>query len=267
MNNNGWIKLHRKLMEWEWYKTSNMVHVFIHFLLLANHKSGKWQGQEIQRGQFITGRKQLSAQMGLSEQVIRTCITRLKSTNEITIKTTNHFSLITICNFLDYQDEEPIIQPAKSKLINQPLTSNQPAINQQLTTNNNDKNEENDNNEKNMYMCMSDFDEIHIPEPIEKPVKSKRKKPEFIPPTEDEFIEYFRVNSYNTDIAKRAFKGYSESGWKDSQGKPVLNWKQKCQHVWFKPEHKSKHKSREQEIKEFERGAEQYRKDGWDVVN
>lgn len=92
--------------------------------------------------------------------------------------------------------------------------------------------------------------------------EKRKKHSEFIAPSQDEFIEYFKANGYKTDIALRAFKGYSESGWKDSQGKPVLNWKQKCQHVWFKPEHKSKVDNRTQE-----EIVEQYRKEGWNVVD
>ncbi|HDY87684.1 MAG TPA: hypothetical protein ENH82_06135 [bacterium] len=144
----GWIKLHRKLIKWEWYHDSNMVHLFIHLLLNANHKDSHWQGNLVKRGQMITGRKQLSADTGLSEQTIRTCLKRLKSTNELTIKPTNRFSLITIVNFNTYNNSdmiqtEPINQPA-----NQQLTSNQPATNQQLTTNKNVKKEKNGKNEK-----------------------------------------------------------------------------------------------------------------------
>ena len=90
----GWIKLHRKLTEWEWYKDNNTKSLFIHLLLMANHKDGRFQGQEGKRGQLITGRKVLSVQTGLSEQQIRTGLNKLISTNEITIKTTNKNSLI-----------------------------------------------------------------------------------------------------------------------------------------------------------------------------
>lgn len=132
----GYIKLFRKFNQWEWRKNPEMVSIFIYLLLSANHEKGKWQGIEIQKGQLITGRNSLSIQTGLSPQSVRTCIKRLKSTNEITIKSTNKFSIITIVNWEDYQVK------STSKSTNN-LTNNQPAINQQSTTNKNVKNDKN----------------------------------------------------------------------------------------------------------------------------
>jgi hypothetical protein len=100
----GWIKVFRSLLDWEWYKKPNMVHLFIHLLLSANHESKKWQGIEIKRGQLVTGRKSLSKATGISERSIRTCLEMLKTTSELTIKTTNKYSIITICKSEDYQE-------------------------------------------------------------------------------------------------------------------------------------------------------------------
>ena len=138
--NNGWIKLHRKLVEWEWFKKSEMVHLFLYFMLLANHEEKKWSGQTIERGQFITGRFSLSENTGISEQTIRTCINKLKSTNEITTKSTNKYTIITITKYDDYQKDD---KKSTNKLT-YGLTNNQPTTNQQLTTNKNDKNDKND---------------------------------------------------------------------------------------------------------------------------
>lgn len=60
----------------------------------------------------------------------------------------------------------------------------------------------------------------------------------FTPPTFDEFADYFAQNGYSKELAKRAFDGYDVANWHDSQGNQVKSWKQKCQHVWFKPENK-----------------------------
>lgn len=140
----GWIKLYRKFEKWEWYNDSKTVHLFIHLLIHANHSDNKWQGNMIKRGQLITGRDKIKAATGITTQSIRTSLSRLKSTNEITIKVTNKFSLITILNYDLYQDIEKTNQPA-----NQQLTNKQPTTNQQLTTNKNDKKEKNLKNDKN----------------------------------------------------------------------------------------------------------------------
>src|SRR5688500_11185688 len=117
----GWIKIHRKLQKWGWYSDSHMVHLFIHFLLEANHENRKWKGQIIKRGQLIFGRKAVSETLGISEQTVRTCMERLKSTNEITSKSTNRFTLVTIVNYEDYQtlDDLPTSKSTSKSTNNQ----------------------------------------------------------------------------------------------------------------------------------------------------
>lgn len=55
---------------------------------------------------------------------------------------------------------------------------------------------------------------------------------------ENEIVNYFIENGYKEEVAKRAFHYYNEANWHDASGKKVLNWKQKMQSVWFKPENK-----------------------------
>lgn len=86
---NGFIVLHRKILKWEWYQKSEMVHLFLHLLLSANHEDSRWQGIEIKRGQLLTGLNSLRKNTHISQRKLRTCITRLKATNEIATKTTN----------------------------------------------------------------------------------------------------------------------------------------------------------------------------------
>ena len=123
----SWIKLYMKLKNWEWYDVPEMVALWVHLLLNANLEEKVWRGITIPRGSFITSRKALSEESGLSEQEVRTCISRLVSTNEITINPTNRFTIITINNFDSYQPKKDSGQPTE-----QP--TNQPAINQQSTT-------------------------------------------------------------------------------------------------------------------------------------
>lgn len=137
----GWIKIHRLIQSWEWYDDSKMVHLFLHLLLSANHKDGSWRGIKIKRGQLIFGRKKASERTGISERSIRTCLDKLKSTEELTIKTTNRYSIITVCKYEDYQ--------LKESDTDQPEASNRPATDQQTTTNKKDKNDKKEKKEKN----------------------------------------------------------------------------------------------------------------------
>lgn len=99
----GWIKLHRKMVNWEWYNDINVKVVFLHLLLTANHEDKKWQGIEIKRGQKITSLEYLSKETNLSIMKIRTALDKLKATNEITVKPTNKYTLINIVKYNDYQ--------------------------------------------------------------------------------------------------------------------------------------------------------------------
>ena len=144
--NEGWIKLHRKMMNWEWYNDSKTLHLFIHLLINANHSDKKWQGKMIKRGQLITGRDKIKSLTGISTQSIRTSLQRLRDTKELTIKATNKYSLITILNYDLYQFTENSNQQT-----NQQLTIKQPTTNQQLTTNKKEKNDNKDKEVRELY--------------------------------------------------------------------------------------------------------------------
>lgn len=103
--NPGFVKIWRKLLDWEWYRSPETKAVFLHLLLTAAYKDTSWQGVEIKRGQILTGRKKLATELGLSEKNIRTCLNRLKLTGEVAIKTANRYSIITICNYDFFQND------------------------------------------------------------------------------------------------------------------------------------------------------------------
>ena len=142
----GHIKLDRKILSWEWYNDANTFRVFIHLLLMATHKDGKYKGFSIKRGQVITGRLKLATTLSLSEMEIRTAINKLKSTGEITIQVTNRFSIVTICKYDVYQYSKNLDNQQNNQPSTKLATNNQPTINQQATTFNNVYNDKNVNN-------------------------------------------------------------------------------------------------------------------------
>lgn len=125
MTSNGYIKLHRKLLNWEWYRDANTTRVFLHLLLIANYGESRYRGVEIHPGQAVIGRRSLSNALGLTEQQVRTALEHLKSTNEITIKSTNKFSVVTVVNWSFYQvDCDESTSKSTSKSTNDQPTSN-----------------------------------------------------------------------------------------------------------------------------------------------
>lgn len=101
----GWIKLHRSLLSWEWWDDWNTTRVWIWLLLNANHGPEKWHGMTIKTGQMITSYGKISEATGLTMRETRTAISHLKSTKNVTCKTTNRFQLVTIENWEFYQSD------------------------------------------------------------------------------------------------------------------------------------------------------------------
>lgn len=141
----SFITVDRKILKWEWYQDVKVFHLFLYFLLRANWEDGRWKGIEVKRGQLITGRLKLSKDTGLSEREIRTCLTKLKTTNEIAIKTTSKYSIVTVCKYDTYQNKFDKIDQHIDQQHVQRETNERPTRDQQTTTNNNTNNNKEDN--------------------------------------------------------------------------------------------------------------------------
>lgn len=153
---NGFIKLHRKLLEWGWYSDSAAKDVFIHLLLTAAYREKTWRDITIKKGQVVVSNKSLADKLGFSVQQIRTAINKLKSTGEITIKSTNKFSIITIVKWEDYQIDEDLLTSSltskstdEQQTNNKQITNNQQTNNKQITTTEEYKEYKNINNINN----------------------------------------------------------------------------------------------------------------------
>lgn len=101
---NGYILIHRKLKEWQWYKDSTTLHLFIDLLLEANYEDSKFKYIIVKRGQCLTSLKRMSENTGLTYQQIRTALSKLEKSGEINKQTTNRYSIITINKYNDYQE-------------------------------------------------------------------------------------------------------------------------------------------------------------------
>ena len=148
----GFIYLHRTLLNWEWVDDPVILKVFIFCLLKANHKENKWQGIVVERGSFITSIGKFSKELNISEMQLRNCIKKLKKSECITSKTTNKYTYISICNYDTYQTYEKDKEQANEQTNNKQITNKQQTNNKQITTNNNDNNEYNENNENNILI-------------------------------------------------------------------------------------------------------------------
>ena len=119
----GWITLHRKLLEWEWYDDIPTCRLFIHLLLRANYKPCKWHGQTLNEGELITSIGSLSEETGLTERQVRTALDKLKNTGEIDKQTTNKFTLVKVRNYAVYQGYDKQTKSSKRQTNDKQMTN------------------------------------------------------------------------------------------------------------------------------------------------
>ena len=148
---NGFVKIHRQIVKWGWYKDPNTFRVFFHILINANHEDREWRGQIIKRGQWVTTRKKMAEELGISERAVRTAINHLKSTNEVTTKTTNKYTVITVENYSKYQDRTSASDQQNDQQSDQQVTNKRPTSDQQNKKEKNDKNDKKREREEYIY--------------------------------------------------------------------------------------------------------------------
>jgi len=158
----GFITLHRKLLDWEWYSDINTKTLFIHCLLKANWEDKNWRGIDIKRGSFVTSYDALSKETKLTIQQIRTSIFKLTKTQEINIQTTNKFTLLSVVKYEDYQSLEiksTHKQQTNNKQTNKQVTTTNNINNNNHLTNNNHK----ENNIEERKLKFASTLEVFLP--------------------------------------------------------------------------------------------------------
>lgn len=182
-----YIKLSRKLMEWEWYGNINTCRLFIHMLLKANWKDGRFEGKLIERGSFVSSLPKLAEETQLTMREVRTAISHLKSTGEVTYKSYAKYTVFTIKNYCRYQfSDTQIDRQATGKRHSNDI----------LTTTIEEKKEG----------------------------KKKRNNNIFVPPTVLQVAEYCDERKNNVD-AESFVNFYTANGWVQGKGKPIKDWK------------------------------------------
>jgi len=106
----GFALLHRKIMELPFYRTdSDAVHLWIHFILSANHAAGpvatEFGELLCRRGEFITGRHTLAQETGIDPNRIKYLILKFEKMGMITKESNKKFSKILVTKYDDYQQK------------------------------------------------------------------------------------------------------------------------------------------------------------------
>lgn len=99
----GFVKLHRSLLRFRWFKHRETLQVFIYLLLSAGYRAASVDGADLSPGQIIAGRRSIAEACGLTERQVRTALTHLKSTGTIAMESTSKYSVITLTGWEKYQ--------------------------------------------------------------------------------------------------------------------------------------------------------------------
>ena len=92
--NNGWIKLHRQILENEFLQHDNNAYLlFTKLLLLANKKNGR----------YITGRHRLAEITNMNPSTVRDTLARLCKEGLADTEPDSKKTVITICKWKHYQ--------------------------------------------------------------------------------------------------------------------------------------------------------------------
>lgn len=194
----GWIKMHRSLLEWEWYDDLPVKVLFIHVLLRANHAPKKWRGEMIETGSLITSLSKLAEETGLSIKQVRNSIKKLEKTGELGTQRGKAWTKITVCKYKDYQacEEKEGTEEGKAGAHEGHSEGTAGA------TNKNEKNER--KKEDNIG-------------------GARKKSRTFTPPSLDEVIAYCKERNNNVD-PKRWHDFYQSKGWMVGKNK-MKDWK------------------------------------------
>lgn len=197
----GWVTLHRKFLQWEWFDKPEMVQLFIYLLLMAGHTERKYRGVTLQRGELVTSMPTIMKDTKLSEQQTRTCIKRLKSTGEITCKSTNKFTIITICNYDRYQGENF-----------EASGQNNGQTNIQATDKQRTNNGHNNNNNVIIKQCNNNINNISVCDKRAHAHVEKQKILEI----------FFFKNFVNPEVeAEKFYDNYEAQGWVRGNGQKI----------------------------------------------
>ena len=128
----GWLKLHRSIIDSAVFKDLEVLKIWIWLLCNASFDTHDtlFLGKVItvHPGQIVTGRKKIAQSTDLNESKVYRSLMLLKSLGNIEIKSNNKFSVITIVKWAKYQGDLEIVNSkttAKQQQDNNTATTGQ----------------------------------------------------------------------------------------------------------------------------------------------
>lgn len=226
MLESGYIKLYRSLLNWEWYDDINTKTVFLHLLLTVNIAKRQWHGITVPCGSRVSSYAVLAKETRLTERQVRTAISHLETTGELTRYKYPNFTVFAINNYDKYQlltDE----------------TTGQRQGNDKVATGQRQQNKKIEEDKEDNYLSFLDAE-----------------KEKNAPPTFEEVQKYAEENGIETDL-KRFYSYYEQHQWKTKNGDDITDWTATLRY-WEKRDGKFKKKKKQQQETPVSENAEAY---------
>jgi hypothetical protein len=247
----GYILLARCIIDSEVFASQKMLKVWVWCLCKANHKGrfvslkvGRgFKTVKVERGQFLFGRFKAEEDLSIDGSTIYKIIKKLELLEQITIESNNQYSIITICNYEEYQDPKNYKVTTNEQPTNNQVTAEEQPSNTNNTHNTNKESINNINKEsENFSKTKSPESDLPIKEEKEEKKKSSEKKEKkktdrthqryTIPPDISWMEKYSREycpeeysDSECTELARSCFDHHAARGWKFPRtGKSVIDW-------------------------------------------
>lgn len=135
----GWVPIPRSILDQQFFKDADAVHLYLYLQLKAAYKPtmDTFDGKpiELQKGQLITGRKQIANDLNMSESKVERVLKRLRNGRKVNTRNGLRMRLISIIYEVDEIESE--------RETNAKRTRNEREVNTFINKNNN-KDKDND---------------------------------------------------------------------------------------------------------------------------
>ena len=198
MLGSGYIKLYRSLLNWEWYDDINTKTVFLHLLLTVSIAESQWHGITVPRGSRVSSYAVLAKETRLTERQVRTAISHLEMTGELTRYKHPKFTVFAINNYDKYQ-------------LMTDKTTEQRQGDDRETTGWRQQYKKIEEDKEDNYLSILDAESKNFP------------------PTLEEIRLFAEQEGIHIDVQK-FYDYYTERDWKTKNGNFIRNWKKTLQY-------------------------------------
>lgn len=201
MKDNGWIKLHRQIVDnWIW-DDAEKLKAWLDILLMVNHKNKKIlvNGQlvTIKRGEKLTSIAKLADRWGWTKRRVMRFLDLLEDDEMCTTNRTTYGTTIKVVNYAEYQGfSTPKRNTVDTTDSTAHDTAEDTAHDTQTIMNKNDNN-------ANNFLCAAALKKI--------------------PPAKSDVEEYCRQKNYHIDLTE-FFSYYDLHDWTLGNGRKITNW-------------------------------------------